>query len=172
MKILKILLLAIVVVFASCKNEKVKKEENKIEKQQVSYLYFGDTINDIGVITKNEMAAKYKSIKAGDTLDLKFATSINEVCKTKGCWMNVDLGDDSNDAFVKFKDYGFFMPMNSENREIIVNGKAFVTTTSVEELRHFAEDAGKSKEEIEKINEPKRTLGFVSDGVLMVNNEK
>ncbi len=81
--------------------------------------------------------------------------------------MNLDLGEDSNDAFVKFEDYDFFMPLNSENREVIVSGKAFIQTTTVNELKHYAKDAGKNKEEIEKITEPKRTLAFVSHGVLM-----
>jgi len=34
-------------------------------------------------------------------------------------------------------------------------------------LRHYAEDAGKSKEEIEKITEPETNLMFLADGVLI-----
>jgi hypothetical protein len=40
-------------------------------------------------------------------------------------------------------------------------------TTSVAELQHYAEDAGKSKEEIAKITEPKLELTFVADGVIV-----
>ena len=29
-------------------------------------------------------------------------------CSKKGCWINIDVGD--NELFVKFKDYGFFVP--------------------------------------------------------------
>ncbi|REE80611.1 uncharacterized protein DUF4920 [Lutibacter oceani] len=152
---------------ASCKNEKAKKDVKGVEKQEVSYLSFGNEIEADNVIAKEEMALKYKALKAGDTLNIKFASNINSVCKSKGCWMNLDLGDEQ-ESFVKFKDYGFFMPLNSDGREVIVNGKAFVTTTSIEELRHFAEDAGKTEEEIAKITEPKYTLSFEADGVLMV----
>jgi len=147
---------------ASCKNENNKN----IEKQQITYLSFGDTINDSNVISKEQMATNYKGLKEGDTIHVKFSSKINSVCKSKGCWMNLDLGN-NQESFVKFKDYGFFMPLNSDGREVIVNGKAFVTTTTVEELRHFAEDAGKSKEEISKITEPKYTLSFEANGVLM-----
>lgn len=167
MRIFKILLLAAVGILASCKNESTKKAIKDVEKEEVSYLYFGDSITDNDVISRKEMAAKFKELKPGDTIDVKFSSSINSVCKSKGCWMNLDLGEDSNDTFVKFKDYGFFMPLNAENREVIVNGKAFIQTTTVNELRHYAEDAGKSKEEIEKITEPKVTLAFLSNGVLM-----
>ena len=125
----------------------------------------GQTINynaDVAAYAK-------KDLKEGDTLNVKFASKINTVCKSKGCWMNLDLGNEQ-ESLVKFKDYGFFMPLNSDGREVIVNGKAFVNTTSIEELRHFAKDAGKSEEEIAKITEPKYTLSFEADGVLMVKN--
>jgi hypothetical protein len=39
----------------------------------------------------------------------------------------------------------------------------------VEELKHLAEDAGKSKEEIEAITEPKEELKFLATGVLLLD---
>ena len=153
---------------ASCKNDKAKNAEKAVETAEIEYLSFGDKITDVDVLTKEQMAEKYKDLKEGDTINVKFASKINEVCKSKGCWMNLDLGNEE-ESFVKFKDYGFFMPLNADGREVIVNGKAFVKTTSVDELRHFAEDAGKSEEEIAKITNPKYTLSFEADGVLMKN---
>jgi hypothetical protein len=49
----------------------------------------------------------------------------------------------------------------------VFEGEAKVKTTSVAELRHYAEDAKKSKTEIMKITEPKRELTFVADGVIV-----
>ncbi len=166
MKKIIILVIATVFTLISCKNEKGKKEIKGTDKQEVTYLSFGGKINPDQAISKTEMAAKYKNLKEGDTLVVKFASSINEVCKKKGCWMKLDL-DADQEAMVRFKDYGFFMPLNSDGREVIVNGKAYVSTTSVEELRHLAKDAGKTEEEISKITEPKYTLAFEADGVLM-----
>ena len=168
MRLFKVLVVVLLVSFVSCKNETKKNDAANVEIEEVNYLSFGGDVTPNEVISKNDMADKFETLKPGDTIEVKFETSINEVCKKKGCWMKVDLGDESQDAFVKFKDYGFFMPLNSDNREIIVQGKAFIETTSVNELRHFAKDAGKSQEEIDKITEPKRTLSLVSDGVLMV----
>ena len=54
----------------------------------------------------------------------------------------------------RFKDYGFFMPTDAAGKEVIVDGKAFVNEVSVADLKHYAEDAGKSPEEIAKITEP------------------
>lgn len=62
----------------------------------------------------------------------------------------------------------FFMPKNIADKEVIVNGKAFVSEVSIEEQRHYAEDAGKSEDEIAKIIEVKKTLSLEADGVLLI----
>lgn len=161
-----ILIVLTVFVFYSCKNEGANKSVKEIEKQEVKYLSFGENIKAENSISTAEMAEKYKNLKEGDTLNIKFSAPIKEVCKSKGCWMKLDLGNEQ-ESFVNFKDYGFFMPMNADGREVIVNGKAFVKVTTVDELQHFAKDAGNSEEEIAKITEPKYTLAFEADGVLM-----
>lgn len=130
------------------------------------YASFGAKITKKGAISKEQMTAKYAKLKAGDTIIVKFRSKINDVCSKKGCWMNLDLAKGEK-AFVRFKDYGFFMPLNSAGSEVIVNGKAFVSVESVAELRHYAKDAGKSKAEIEKITKPETTYSFTADGVLI-----
>ena len=91
---------------------------------------------------------------------------VNGVCKAKGCWMKVGLSDDI-ETTVRFKNYGFFVPMDIENDTVIVKGKAYVSETSIEELRHLAADAGKSEEEIAAINKTKKTYSLMADGVLV-----
>lgn len=166
MKKVVALLMLIALVF-SCKNETKETPEvkNVEETQEIAYASFGDKIEADGAMSASEMAEKYKSLAVGDTIQTKVTAKINEVCSKKGCWMKLDLGE-SEEMMVRFKDYGFFMPLNAEG-EVVVNGKAYVTETSVDELRHYAEDAGKSKEEIEAITAPKRTLAFEANGVLL-----
>jgi hypothetical protein len=55
----------------------------------------------------------------------------------------------------------------SEIKEVILEGKAFVQITSVEELQHYAEDAGKNKEEIAAIVAPKKEFAFEATDVLL-----
>lgn len=154
-------------IFAACKSEKTEKETTQEAKTEVvSYDTFGEKITKEEALTASQMLAKFETMEVGDTLNVKFASKINDVCTKKGCWMKLPL-DDSTETFVRFKDYGFFMPLNSKDREVIVEGKAFVKETSVEELQHYAEDAGKAKEEIAKITEPKREFAFEANGVLM-----
>ncbi len=164
-------ILALSFVAFSCKNEKTEEKPTDIvEEVAITYQSFGDKITDEGVMTKTEMIEKYKSLKPGDTVNVKFASTVKDVCQKKGCWMNLDMADD--EAMVRFKDYGFFMPMDIAGQEIIVNGKAYVEEMSVEDQRHYAEDGGKTKDEIAAITETKRTLAFEADGVLIPEVEK
>lgn len=133
---------------------------------QAKYASFGKKITKDGAITKEQATSKFKKLKSGDTVDVKFTSKIIDVCSKKGCWMNLELAKGEK-AFVKFKDYAFFMPLNAAGSETIVSGKAFVSVETVDELRHYAKDAGKSKAEIDKITKPQLSYGFLADGVLI-----
>ncbi|WP_397445355.1 DUF4920 domain-containing protein [Polaribacter sp. R77954] len=153
-------------IFAACKKEKVDKTTDKdVNKIASNYDSFGDIITADKTMSSDEMLEKFNTMQVGDTLNVKFASKINEVCSKKGCWMKLPVGEE--ETMVRFKDYGFFMPLNSKDREVIVEGKAFVQITPVEELKHYAEDAGKSAEEIAKITAPKKEFAFEANGVLM-----
>ena len=148
--------------------EKIAKEivVAPAKEVKVEYASFGDKILADKALTKDQMLAKYKTLRKGDTINVKFKSNIKSVCKKKGCWMKMDLADNS-ESFVKFKDYGFFVPLNADNSEAIVSGKAFVDEVSVAELQHYAKDGGKSQQEIDKIKEPQVTYAFLADGVLL-----
>lgn len=130
------------------------------------YELFGDSINSKGVITSTEMLDLYTEMQPGDTIDVKFKSTIEEVCQKKGCWMNVKLGHEKS-SFVRFRDYAFFVPMNADEHEVVIDGKAFVSIVTVEELKHYAKDAGKSQKEIDKITEPRTTYAFLANGVMI-----
>ena len=97
---------------------------------------------------------------------LKIEGEILSSCPMKGCWMKISVENDT--VLVRFKDYGFFVPKNGiEGKRTIINGNISVDTLSVAQLQHYAEDAGKSKEEIDLITEPEITISFLADGVLI-----
>lgn len=160
-------ILAFATVFVACKTGGEDKKTDQKEVVESTYNSFGEEISEKDFLSSVDAYAKYQTLKAGDTIDLKFSSTINEVCSKKGCWMKLPAGENGETVMVRFKDYGFFMPLDSQGREVIVEGKAFVKETSVEELKHYAEDAGKSKEEIAKITEPKLEMSFEASGVLM-----
>jgi len=152
----------------ACKNQEKKEasqtDEVKTE-EVVNYASFGEKITTDDQVSSDKVAELYAALKQGDTLNLKFTSTINDVCSKKGCWMKLPV--EGEEVMVRFKDYGFFMPLDSKGNEVVVEGKAFLKETSVEELKHLAEDAGKSEDEITKIKEPKRELAFEAHGVLM-----
>jgi hypothetical protein len=130
------------------------------------YVSFGDKFQPKKVLTEKQMLKKYKSLKKGDSVKVVFQSNIKSVCKKKGCWMNLDLSD-GNKAFVKFKDYGFFVPLNADGSTAIVSGYASIDVVSVDELKHYAKDAGKSQAEINKIKKAEVTYSLMADGVLI-----
>jgi hypothetical protein len=151
-------------LLASCGSSEEKKDEGAATDSTATSEYkAGDEITPDGAMNSEEML---EAMKGKDSLEVKLSAKINAVCKVKGCWMTLDLGNDT-EMRVSFKDYAFFVPKDANGKTATVQGWAKVDTTSVEELRHFAEDDGQSKEEIEKITEPKAELSFVASGVLI-----
>ena len=154
----------ILVLFLVFVGTTVMAQKNTKVFNSTDYALFGDKFKVTKIYTKNEMLKKYKALKKGDTITVQFQSNIKSVCKKKGCWMKMELAGDDN-SFVKFKDYSFFVPLNADNSQAIVNGKAFVDLVSVDELKHYAKDGGKSAAEIAKITKPEVTYSFLADGV-------
>jgi len=159
-----VMLLSFVIV--ACNSaKKDTNNENKIVEN--TYSSFGDTVSASDYLSSNDALSNYKALKLGDTINLKFNANIKEVCSKKGCWMTLPAGNDDETIMVRFKDYGFFMPLDAAGKEVIVAGKAFVNEVSVADLKHYAEDAGKSPEEIANISEPVMEFAFEANGVLL-----
>ncbi len=141
--------------------------------QQASDKQTPEVAQSFGAPTTPEGAIPYAELPAQmagkDSLAIKVVGTVKEVCQKKGCWMTlVAEGTDLPEMRVTFKDYGFFMPKDLAGKRVVVDGFAYISETSVEELRHFAEDAGKSPDEIAGITEPLRELAFEAAGVLVL----
>lgn len=106
-------------------------------------------------------------LKTKDTLPIKIKASVLDVCPKIGCWMSLKVND-STEAFVKMKDYGFFVPLDMIGKTVVLDGKAYIKTTSVSELKHYAEDAKKSEKEIDAITEPKKEIRYLASGIVVV----
>ncbi len=125
---------------------------------------FGAPITPEGAISTEDFV---KAMSTTDSLNTKLECEVISSCVVKGCWMDVKLPD-GNPMKVRFVDYGFFVPKQGlEGKRAILQGTATRETFDVATLRHYAEDAGKSKEEVEQITEPKHSLTFLADGVLI-----
>ncbi|MES2763417.1 MAG: DUF4920 domain-containing protein [Bacteroidota bacterium] len=125
---------------------------------------YGAKVTEEGAVSISELPAL---LKGKDTIAVKVRAKAVSSCSKKGCWMNLQI-DDKNTAFVKMKDYGFFVPMAIENKNVILDGIAFIKTTSVAELKHYAEDGKKSQAEIDAIKEPKQEIRLLANGIMVV----
>ena len=131
-------------LFACSNNEQPEQTTENIE---VTITKHGENITEEGAITVAEFLAQFKG---KDSLETKLMANIKEVCQKKGCWMMLDLGNDM-EMRVTFKDYGFFMPKDGAGRLAYVQGVAKIDTTSIEELKHYLQDANASQEEIDAV---------------------
>jgi hypothetical protein len=100
---------------------------------------------------------------SGDDANVIVEATITDVCPKKGCWMLVTDGE--QELFVRFQDYGFFVPRNATGHRVVMHGTAVAQTVSVDELRHYAQDAGKSPDEIAAISKPETRVTFFADSV-------
>ncbi len=102
-----------------------------------------------------------------NSITTKVIAKVLDVCPNKGCWLTLAIND-STEAFVKMKDYAFFAPLAIKGKTIVMDAKASFKTISVEELKHYAEDAKKPQEEIDAIKEPKKEIRFLASGIQVV----
>lgn len=93
---------------------------------------------------------------------------VTDVCPKKGCWVKIET-EDGKDFFVKMKDYAFFVPTALKGKTVVLEGKAETKTTSVNELKHYAEDAKKSQAEIDAIKDPKSETRFLANAIKVVS---
>ena len=128
---------------------------------------FGESITAKGAVPYEKLLTQMDGV---DSMQVKVVGEVSAVCQMKGCWLNMTTGDAAQpEMMVKFKDYGFFVPKDIAGRKVILDGYAYRQVTSVEELRHYAEDAGKSQEEVNAITEPQEKLQFLASGVLLLS---
>ena len=164
----KTIVLGSIAFLFACGQEAPKHEENKnpvdstASVEVKTELFFGDKITADGAKPITELK---KMMGDKKELSVKLIAPIEAVCQKKGCWMDLTNGDEK--MRVTFKDYAFFMPKDASGKEAIVEGVAKIEETSVADLKEYAKDAGKSKEEIAAIKEPKKELVFEANGVIL-----
>ncbi|MCB0634633.1 MAG: DUF4920 domain-containing protein [Lewinella sp.] len=151
----------------SSSSEAVSGQETASSETKLSDNQFGEAIDAEGAISYD---ALLDMMEQSDSVAVKVKGKVEAVCQAKGCWMNIAGNEsDAEEMMVKFKDYGFFVPKDIAGREVVMEGYAFREVTPVDELRHLAQDAGKSKEEIDQITEPVVELKFLASGVLLLD---
>ena len=187
MKSFIVSLFAIMVLFAcSSTNQSAQVEETESQEEVAvteKMTFPEDSVSEDGLKSYHGLRISEKNVVpmssvtnlfanadmvSGATIhDVKMEGKVNAVCEKKGCWMTMAM-DNGKEIRVTFKDYGFFVPKDIAGKNAVVEGVISMTTTSVEELRHYAVDGGMSEEEAEKkYTEPEEALAFEATGVII-----
>lgn len=163
-----LMILALIAFSTACQNsnETVPVQDEEMPVVLTNYQHFGEAeVSPESAMPVSDAVAKAETHKDhAVTLEGEVA----EVCQMKGCWMTLVTGEDET-IRVTFKDYGFFVPKDISGRNVVLSGVLQQDTLTVDVLKHYAEEAGKSQEEIDAITEPSVEWAILADGVLVEN---
>lgn len=124
---------------------------------------FGQAVDSTKAIAVNELAGKMGSQAS---MDATVSGQVSAVCKAEGCWLKLAMENEKT-MMVRMKDHSFTVPDNIEKKFAFIAGQAHYDTTSVEKLRHYAEDEGQSDSAIALITQPEVSLVFEATGVIL-----
>ena len=109
-------------------------------------------------------------LEAPETYDgtpVRVAGTVSEVCQMEGCWLTFqnDEGTPFRVSVPRDDDgYVFTFPTDVSGQNAVVAGTLSIEETSVETLRHLAEDGGATADEIAAITAPERTFVLSATG--------
>jgi len=158
-KILYFLIPAIFLMSCGPSGTKPAEEKQTLAEQEV----YGDKINLENTISGDQL---YAMMQENDSVWVTMRSKILTNCQKSGCWMDLDMGNNQV-IKVSFKDYAFVIPIESEGKTATVEGFAKKELISVELLKHWAEDAGKTQEEIDAITQEEYIYTFDAKGVVL-----
>ena len=97
--------------------------------------------------------------------DVQVEAKIRKACEKKGCWMELAAAKDGPGVRVTFKDYGFFVPLNSQGSDARVEGEVNVKTIPAAEVAHYEGEGGHFPNKLP--DGSAREVRFVASGVAL-----
>ena len=69
---------------------------------------------------------------------------VRQACSKKGCWMEISVSSDpkAKSCRVKFKDYGFFVPLNAAGSTVRLAASIAMKVVSKEYVNHYEAEGG------------------------------
>ena len=120
---------------------------------------FGAKVTKKGAVTTDQLDALLADKKE---TNVKVKGKVVEVCKAEGCWIRMETP--TGNMLIN----AFLVPLVLNGKTIVAEGTATLKETTVEMLKHYAEDAGKTKAEIDAITEPKKEIVLQAKGILVL----
>ncbi len=97
-------------------------------------------------LTRGEALKGAPSVKLADLLakpeahegkTVQVQGQVRKACEKKGCWMELAMDAKNPGVRVTFKDYGFFVPLDSAGSQARVEGVVKVTELSENRAKHY-----------------------------------
>ena len=139
----------------------------KTELKATGYIkgvVYGDSIKDENIIDLSSIST---ALGENDELDIKVKGKIDRVCSDNVCWLTMKLNNGDN-MKISFSDSVVVVPKEIKGKEVIIDGRAYKDTLSVEDLLTEAKTAGKSDAEIAKIRTPKVKILYKAKGLVVL----
>ncbi len=150
---LQILVMAAVALAQASLADDVIRLSEPVESTETHEI-FGSSFTEAGSEAGTAMNLKTLVAKSDQYLgkSVTVETRVAKVCQRKGCFFIAQEG--STTARVTFKDYGFFIPTDSANKNVTVQGVFSRQSLSEKDAAHYAEDLGERLGESEAGNAP------------------
>ncbi|PKP51713.1 MAG: DUF4920 domain-containing protein [Bacteroidetes bacterium HGW-Bacteroidetes-1] len=165
-----ILLAGIVSLILSCEAPQTgSRDENHDQEMETTEVSlpstgsFGEEITKDNSVAISEIASL---ISTDEAISVKVQGKILEVCQHTGCWFTYDLGN-GEELMVNMKDHDYYIPKDAAGKTAWIEGDAIRELISVDMLKHYAQDAGKSQEFIDAITEDAWKYTIEAKGVII-----
>lgn len=159
-KVLAFIILSVIII--SCNSGNNKTADTAPPHPEKEGVYGAD-ISGKDPVSGKELI---QMMENSDSVYVTFKSEILAACQVSGCWMDLDLGNEQQ-VKVTFKDYDFFVPLDSQGKTATIEGYAKKEIIPVDLLKHYAEDDGQSQAEIDAITEPEMAYIFEAIGVII-----
>ena len=148
----------------------VVEEEPAPAEEEVWDEQFGDDLED-GI---EEIDFTDLSSRAAELDGQEFVTrgTLRAACTKRGCWMEVRPTNDRNGAGLttRFKNYGFFVPLNSRGAEVKFQFKVNATELSAAQVKEYEAEGGVVTNK--QADGTASVVELTSSGVLMRGRKK
>jgi hypothetical protein len=159
---MKKIFFAAIILFAFAANAQETVDKEKV--QAAKGVVYGKVSKEKTVVPVDELKAKL----VDDKFDGQVTGKVVEVCQAEGCWLKIQRADGTS-MMVRAKDHAFLMPSNIVGKTVLIEGFATVKEITEEMRKHYAEDGGKTKEEIAKIKGTEKDIQFSAKGVKVLD---
>lgn len=168
-KLLFLLAISGAILACNSQSEKHEKDSESMDSNQTideevlpDTGHFGASFTAENML---DMAGMEEAFAGQDSMTAIVSGEVSEVCQKKGCWITLER---SNGEMMRVKTMDqFFLPKNCSGKTAIIDGVVKRVVTPVEELQHYAKDAGKSEEEIAAITEDKHSIEMIASGIII-----